>query len=119
MPGIGLGFIPEGVIGLLLDVRQHHDGPGEPGRGRGRGGGHVAEPIRREPAFVIDEVLRADAELLEVIRALRAAGRFAGGLHRGKEQRDQDADDGDDDEQLDQGEAGSAIQLRGEDTHIN
>ena len=36
---------------------------------------------------------------------LRAAGGFAGGLHRGQEQRHQHADDGDHHQQFHQGEA--------------
>ena len=38
------------------------------------------------------------------MHSVRRAG-FAGGLDGGQQQRDQDADDGDDDEELDQGEA--------------
>ena len=52
--------------------------------------------------------MRRQAELLEVVDALGAAGRLAGRLDGRQQQRDQDGDDGDDDEQLDQGETPSA-----------
>ena len=45
--------------------------------------------------------VHGQSNLLEVVVALRAAGRLAGGLHGRQEQGDQDADDGDDDQQLD------------------
>jgi hypothetical protein len=45
-----------------------------------------------------------DADLLEVVCALGAAGGLARGLNGGEEEADQDSDDGDDDEQLDEGE---------------
>ena len=61
-------------------------------------------PIGRVPHRV-QVVLRGESELLEVVRALRAAGGLAGGLDGGQQQRDQDADDRDDHQQLDQGEA--------------
>ena len=47
-------------------------------------------------------VLKRQPELLEVVLALHPPGRFAGSLHRRQEQCHQDADDGDDDEQLNQ-----------------
>jgi hypothetical protein len=43
------------------------------------------------------------ADLLQVVDALRPAGGLAGRLHGGEQQADQDRDDRDDDEQLDQG----------------
>ena len=42
-----------------------------------------------------------------MVEALCAAGRFAGGLHRGQKQGDQHANNGDHDEKFDQGEAGT------------
>jgi hypothetical protein len=48
-------------------------------------------------------VVGGQCYLLQVILALCSPGRFAGGLHRGQKQGDEDADDGDDDEELDQG----------------
>ena len=48
--------------------------------------------------------VHAQADLLEVVLALRACGRFADLLHGRNEQPDQDGDDGDDDEQFNQRE---------------
>ena len=59
-------------------------------------GGEVA--LRRMVA------LEAEAELLDVVGALRPPGRLAGRLHRREEEADEGADDGDDDEKLDEGE---------------
>jgi hypothetical protein len=42
-------------------------------------------------------------ELVQIIQALGAPRRFTRRLDGRQQQRDQDADDGDDDEQLDQG----------------
>jgi hypothetical protein len=42
-----------------------------------------------------------DGVLLQVIDALHAPRRLAGSLNRGQEQRDQDADHGNDHQQLD------------------
>ena len=52
--------------------------------------------------------MHSQADLLEVVDALDAAGRLAGRLHGGQQQGDQHGDDGDDDQQLDQRETGSA-----------
>jgi hypothetical protein len=49
--------------------------------------------------------VESEGDLLEVIRTLHAAGSLAGGLHRRQEEGHQDADDGDDDEQLDERKA--------------
>ena len=49
----------------------------------------------------------AEADLLEVVDALGAAGRLAGRLDGGQQQGDQDGDDRDDDQELDQGETPS------------
>ncbi len=53
-------------------------------------------------------VVAGEHELLDVVRALRASCRFSGGLNGRQQQGDQDADDGDHDQQLHEGEAGSA-----------
>jgi hypothetical protein len=42
-----------------------------------------------------------EADILEVVFALRATRSFAGGLDGGQEQRDQDADDRNDNQQFD------------------
>src|SRR5687768_13994743 len=68
----------------------------------------VIEPGWRIHFMGIVVAVECQADLLQVIRALRAAGAFASGLDGGKEQGDQDADDGDDDQQLDQREASNA-----------
>ncbi len=47
-------------------------------------------------------VVHPQGNLLQVVRALGAASRLSGALHRRKEQRDQHADDGDHDQQLNQ-----------------
>ena len=48
--------------------------------------------------------MERQADLLEVVGALDAAGGLAGRLHGRQQQRDQDADDGDDHQELDEGE---------------
>jgi hypothetical protein len=50
-------------------------------------------------------MLDGDSHLLEVIGALGSPGRFAGELHRGKQQGDEHANDGNHNQQFDQGEA--------------
>ena len=55
-------------------------------------------------------VVDGQADLLQVVDALRAPGGLAGRLHGGQEQADQDGDDGDDDEQFDEREA---VRVRG------
>ena len=54
------------------------------------------------PTFVVQH---RQGQLLEVVRALGAAGRFAGRLDRGQQKCDQDSNDRNDDEQLDEREA--------------
>jgi hypothetical protein len=48
-------------------------------------------------------VVQGQAQLLQVVLTPRAPGRFARRLHRGQEQRYQDADDGNDHKKFDQG----------------
>src|SRR5690606_12013262 len=50
---------------------------------------------RRELLFGVVKVVSRERHLAQVVRALRAAGRFARRLHRGEKQRDQYANDGD------------------------
>ncbi len=64
-------------------------------------------PARREVAAGVVVVQHSKADLLELVRALIAAGGFAGCLDGGEQQRDQDADDGNDNQQFDQGEGGT------------
>ena len=49
--------------------------------------------------------MHGQADLLEIVQALRAAGALAGGLNRRQQQRHQHADDRDHDQQLDQRKA--------------
>ena len=51
--------------------------------------------------------LLGEAQLANVVDALRAASGFAGGLDRRKEQGHKDADDRDDDQQFDERESGA------------
>ena len=51
--------------------------------------------------------MQGEADLLQIIDALRPTGGLAGGLDGGQQQGDQDRDDRDHDQQLDQGEAGA------------
>ena len=58
--------------------------------------------------FLRDFVVQhGQAELLEIVLALAAAGRFAGRLNRRQQQGDEDADDGDHDQQLNQSKSAS------------
>ena len=63
------------------------------------------DPARRKRAEGVVVVLQGQAELLEVVGALGAAGGFARGLNGGKEEGDQEGDDRDRDEELDEGES--------------
>src|SRR5205085_9410286 len=53
-------------------------------------------------------VVDGDTQLLEVVGALDAHGRVAHSLNGRQQHADQDGDDGDDDQQLDEGEGGRA-----------
>ena len=64
---------------------------------------------KREPAGSALVVVQGQADLLEVVDALDAAGGLARRLHGGQQQRDQDRDDRDDDQQLDQREGGATM----------
>jgi hypothetical protein len=66
-----------------------------------RPGGALAQ--RRETLVgVMVRVLR-QCKLFEIVRALASPGGFPGRLHGGQQQGNQDADDGNDHQQLDQG----------------
>jgi hypothetical protein len=45
-------------------------------------------------------IVKRQSDLLQVVGALGSPGGFAGRLHRGKQQGDQNADNRDDDQQL-------------------
>ena len=44
--------------------------------------------------------MKGQPNLLEMVLAFHSPGGFAGGLHSGQKRRDEHADDGDDDQQL-------------------
>ncbi len=48
-------------------------------------------------------IVNRQADLLEIVLALRPAGRFAGLLDSGQQQGNQHGNNGDDDEQFDEG----------------
>src|SRR5262249_25103444 len=56
-------------------------------------------------------VVHGQGELLEVVGAAHPVGGLAHLLHRRQQQADQHRDDGDDDEQLDEGEGAARIQV--------
>ena len=94
-------------VALLVELRHRHELAevlSDPAAARRR----VAKLIgvaHREAAVDVVVVLHRQGELLEVVGALCPACGLAGRLHRRQQQGDQHADDGDDHEQLDQGEA--------------
>jgi hypothetical protein len=61
-------------------------------------------PPGGEAVVAGDVTMDPKADLLEVVDALRTPGRLACGLNGGEQKSDQDRDDGDDDQELDQGE---------------
>ena len=75
------------------------------GRVGGPDRGDRSQRVRTDRALVIVD---RDADLLEVVDALRAAGGLSRRLHRGEQERDQDRDDGDDHQQFDEGECASS-----------
>src|SRR5262249_31443322 len=95
--------VPAPRPALLLQKRQEHDeatlaatlqvviGTGDEARG--------------EPTAGVVVVVECDANLLEIILTGSLEGRLANLLHRRKQQREQDADDTDDHQQLKQGES--------------
>ena len=58
------------------------------------------------------EIVNGQRELPHLVGALHAAGRFAGGLNRRQQERDQDADDRDHDQELDERECGARWERR-------
>ena len=52
-------------------------------------------------------ILESDAELFEIVQALRPPRRFTGALNGRQQKRDQHADNRDDDEQFDERKGGS------------
>jgi hypothetical protein len=58
----------------------------------------------RQPLGHRFEIVQRQSQLLNLILALRAPGRLAGRLHGGQQQRHEHADNGDDDQELNQRE---------------
>ena len=77
----------------------------------------AVEGALRQVAVGALEVEDAQADLLEVVDALGAAGGLAGRLHRRQQQADQHGDDRDHHQQLDQGEARTTMPGPGVKTH--
>src|SRR5258708_5695945 len=71
---------------------------------------HAAEPTPAvwEHLICVSVIVHRDTELFEMVRAFRPPRSLAGGLHRGQEQRNQNANDGNDNKQLDQRKAGAS-----------
>jgi hypothetical protein len=58
----------------------------------------------------IVEILESEAELFEIVAALKPGGRFTDFLYRGQEQTDQDRNHGGDDKQFDETKCGTTHQ---------
>ena len=101
-------MVEHGVEVRLFDVRKDDGGERMDGvGGRGAAGGIALAAGGKLLArrFVVEG---AEAELLHVVGALCATGSLASRLHRGKQQRDEDSDDGDHHEEFDQRKRGSS-----------
>ena len=68
--------------------------------------GPLGDSSRRKRADGRMIGVQRKADLLEVVRAVHSASRLAGGLDRGQQQRDENADDGNHHQKLDQRKAG-------------
>src|SRR5439155_26322562 len=93
---------------LLLIKRQQHNEGAEPivvalHAGQiDRAVAAVASTLsRRKDLEGIVIIVQREAKLLDIVRALAAAGSFASRLNGGQKQRHQHTDNGDDDQQLD------------------
>src|SRR5262249_14097203 len=64
----------------------------------------VPPAVAREAAVGVVKEVQGQADLLEVVLARGAVGRFANFLHGGQQQENQRRHDGDDHEEFDQGE---------------
>jgi hypothetical protein len=87
----------------LLEVRENERSPADEFAGGVRGRGN-RPPAGWEAAAGGFKRLKSQPELAQVILASGAAGGFAGLLDSGEKEADQRADDGDDDEKLNEGE---------------
>src|SRR5829696_3401778 len=66
----------------------------------------------RKPVVSQVIVVERDGVLLQIIDALRASGRLASGLHGRQKQRNQNADDRNDDQQLNKSKGAELTPLR-------
>ena len=96
-----VGEIDRVVERLLLHVGQEQDAP------RPVVPAEIAVPPR-QPADDVVVIVDGDADLLQVVDALRAPGGLARGLDGGQQQRDQNGDDRDHHQQFDQGETSAS-----------
>ena len=97
-----------GINGVLFDVRkQEHDGSETAGFGAVVNVRGTAEQRarRRQTVVRVVIVLDGETELLEVVGALHTTSRFTRRLDGGEKETDQNADDRDNDQQFNQGEA--------------
>src|SRR5262249_16070987 len=65
----------------------------------------------REMVVGVVVVVQGEADLFEVVGAAHAVGGLADLLHGGQEQANQDANNGDDDQQFNQGKPASSLSL--------
>src|SRR5207248_371273 len=68
--------------------------------------GEIARRKRTERRFVVVE---RETNLLQAVLAFAASRSFAGGLHGGKQQRDENANDGNNNEQLNERKTAAAF----------
>ena len=68
----------------------------------------VSDPTRRQPVLGVVMELQREADLFQIVGALRTSSRLARRLHRRQEQGNQHPDDGDDDQQFDLRKAADA-----------
>ena len=66
----------------------------------------ISPPAGRKPTVCLLMLQTSQGKLLEVVAALRSPRGFTGCLYRREQQRDQDADDRDDDQELHKGKTG-------------
>ena len=64
------------------------------------------------------EIVQRQSQLFEIVQTLRAPGRFANTLDSGKEQTDQDPNNGYHHQQLYQGKAGTVQPILGKSIHV-
>ena len=97
----------------LLELGQEHRGPAPAGAGIVAVGVEVRHVAGREGLVSLVVAVQRQADLLQVVDALRPARRLTRRLNGGQEQTDQHGDDRDHHQQLDQGEPPSAARRLG------